>query len=156
MCPHLLLLEGVQVEELLQLLVGVVDAELLERVCREDLEAEDVQKADPAVRPLRRRVELRVHPRDDQQEERRVDELDEGVALVDRRRLVERNVVLGARPRRPQHALDQHAEPGDEDRRQRRLYPTQKGRALAVELSEAQVRRIGVREHVETSRLEYM
>ena len=32
--------------------------------------------------------------------------------------------------------------PGDEDRRQRRLYPTQKGRALAVELSEAQVRRI--------------
>ncbi len=32
--------------------------------------------------------------------------------------------------------------PGDEDRRQRRLYPTTKGRALAVELSEAQARRI--------------
>ncbi|TFF25662.1 MarR family transcriptional regulator [Jiella endophytica] len=32
--------------------------------------------------------------------------------------------------------------PGDEDRRQRRLYPTRKGRALAIELSEAQVRRI--------------
>ena len=32
--------------------------------------------------------------------------------------------------------------PGDEDRRQRRLYPTEKGRALAFELSEAQVRRI--------------
>jgi len=32
--------------------------------------------------------------------------------------------------------------PGDEDRRQRRLYPTMKGRQLAVELSRAQVRRI--------------
>ncbi|MBO0904536.1 MarR family transcriptional regulator [Jiella sp. MQZ13P-4] len=32
--------------------------------------------------------------------------------------------------------------PGDEDRRQRRLYPTEKGRALAIELSRAQVRRI--------------
>ncbi|MBO0664382.1 MarR family transcriptional regulator [Jiella sp. MQZ9-1] len=32
--------------------------------------------------------------------------------------------------------------PGDEDRRQRRLYPTEKGRKLAVELSRAQVRRI--------------
>ncbi|MBP0618139.1 MarR family winged helix-turn-helix transcriptional regulator [Jiella mangrovi] len=32
--------------------------------------------------------------------------------------------------------------PGDEDRRQRRLYPTEKGRALTVELSEAQNRRI--------------
>lgn len=32
--------------------------------------------------------------------------------------------------------------PGDEDRRQRRLYPTKKGRELAIELSRAQVRRI--------------
>ncbi|MEX6505738.1 MarR family winged helix-turn-helix transcriptional regulator [Jiella sp. M17.18] len=32
--------------------------------------------------------------------------------------------------------------PGDEDRRQRRLYPTQKGRDLTLELSRAQVRRI--------------
>ncbi|MFD2236269.1 MarR family winged helix-turn-helix transcriptional regulator [Aureimonas populi] len=32
--------------------------------------------------------------------------------------------------------------PGDEDRRQRRLYPTQKGRELTLELSRAQVRRI--------------
>lgn len=33
-------------------------------------------------------------------------------------------------------------QPGDEDRRQRRLYPTAKGRALTLELSRAQARRI--------------
>ncbi|MCB8836900.1 MarR family winged helix-turn-helix transcriptional regulator [Aurantimonas sp. VKM B-3413] len=35
-----------------------------------------------------------------------------------------------------------HQLPGDEDRRQRRLYPTRKGRELTLELSRAQVRRI--------------
>ena len=44
----LLLLEGehVLIKLLLQLLVGVVDAELFEGVLREDLEAEDVEQAD--------------------------------------------------------------------------------------------------------------
>jgi hypothetical protein len=42
----LLLLEGVRVEVLLQLLVAEVDAQLLERVLLEDLEAEDVEDAD--------------------------------------------------------------------------------------------------------------
>ena len=36
------------IEELLQLLVGVVDAELLEAVDLEDLEAGDIQDADEA------------------------------------------------------------------------------------------------------------
>ena len=42
----LLKLEYVAVEELVQLLVAVVDAELLERVALEDLEAEDIQHLD--------------------------------------------------------------------------------------------------------------
>ena len=40
----LLLLEHGVDEELVQLLIGVVDAELLEGVVREDFKAEDVEK----------------------------------------------------------------------------------------------------------------
>ncbi|MEF2073280.1 MarR family winged helix-turn-helix transcriptional regulator [Consotaella aegiceratis] len=44
-------------------------------------------------------------------------------------------------------------QPGTEDRRQRRLYPTSKGRALTLELSRAQVRRIdAARAACETAR----
>jgi len=61
----LLLRERVRVELLLQPLVGEVDAELLERVGLEDLEAEDVEDADRhaavaahrAVDPLHQVVE---------------------------------------------------------------------------------------------------
>ena len=61
----LLLRERVRVELLLQPLVGEVDAELLERVGLEDLEAEDVEDADRhaavaahrAVDPLHKVVE---------------------------------------------------------------------------------------------------
>mmetsp|Transcript_982 Transcript_982/g.1275 ORF Transcript_982/g.1275 Transcript_982/m.1275 type:complete len:208 (+) Transcript_982:164-787(+) len=64
----LLRLEHVLVEELLQLLVGVVDEELLERVVPEDLEAEHVQDPDvqqhvkaPALPPLRELLVDRPH-----------------------------------------------------------------------------------------------
>lgn len=40
------------VEVLLQLLVGVVDAKLLEVVLDEDLESEDIQHADELIRVL--------------------------------------------------------------------------------------------------------
>ena len=43
--------EHVVVEELLQPLVGVVDAQLLKRVHREDLETSNVQNADEEVLP---------------------------------------------------------------------------------------------------------
>ena len=46
LAASLVYLENPLVEELLQLLVAVVDAKLLERVEREVLEAEDVEDAD--------------------------------------------------------------------------------------------------------------
>jgi hypothetical protein len=46
----LLELEDVVVEQALELLVRKVDAELLERILLEDLEAEDVQNADKVLR----------------------------------------------------------------------------------------------------------
>ena len=101
----LLLLERVLVEELLQLLVGVVDAHLRERVGAEaqsasagvsvgmrayvraarllkgvgveDLEAEDVEDADEAAA---RALERAVDPLDEPVEERVVDRLSEGGA----------------------------------------------------------------------------
>ena len=42
------------VEELLELLVGVVDAQLLERVVLEDLKAGNVEQADETVQVARR------------------------------------------------------------------------------------------------------
>ena len=61
---HLLRLEHVKVEVLLQLLVGVVDQQLLERVAREDLEAENVQNRDRAAAAVvnARRVECLGRP----------------------------------------------------------------------------------------------
>lgn len=63
---RLLLLERAVVEQLLQALVRVVDAQLLEAVLLEDLEPEDVQKPDEFV-PLSVQVlvdllHLRSHP----------------------------------------------------------------------------------------------
>ena len=77
----LLLLEGVNTEELLEPLVGKVDAELLKRVGVEDLEAEDVEHTDePAARPVERAVDLG----DEVGEERAVDGLGGGGASVER------------------------------------------------------------------------
>ena len=70
---HLLELEDVVVEQALELLVRKVDAELLERILLEDLEAEDVQNADKVLR--------RRGGRDDRV--RLVDEPDEGDIVKD-------------------------------------------------------------------------
>jgi hypothetical protein len=59
----LLLLEDLDVEVLLDLLVGEVDAELLEAVLLEDLEAGDVQDADDCARRERERMRERRRTR---------------------------------------------------------------------------------------------
>lgn len=64
--PHLHVLEDVLRELLLQLLVGVIDAELLEAVVLKGLEPEDVQQVDGALvtsgRASHRVVDLRHQP----------------------------------------------------------------------------------------------
>ena len=75
--------EDVLVEELLELLVGEVDQELLEAVAREALEAEDVEEADGALRVPDRRGGRRhqaVDPGEHPSEERAVQGLGESVA----------------------------------------------------------------------------
>ena len=81
---RLLHAEDELVEEVLQLLVGEVDEELLERVVLEGLEAEDVQEADRALgvphRGLVCGAHLEVDPDQDPLEEGRVDRLGQRVA----------------------------------------------------------------------------
>ena len=81
----LLGLEDEAEEELLQLLVGEVDRELLERVVRaEELEAEDVEQADEARALLRVARDGRVDRGDDPLEEARVHRLGQRVASMRR------------------------------------------------------------------------
>lgn len=76
----LLLLQHAFVEELLQLLVAVVDAELLEAVPLEILEAGDVK--DPHVARAGRERQRRVHPSNNVIEEARIHALGERIASV--------------------------------------------------------------------------
>lgn len=71
-------------EERLQLLIRKVDAQLLERVLLEDLEAEDIDNPDdaPAGAELATGGQRRVDLRDELVEELRVDGLCERVAVV--------------------------------------------------------------------------
>ena len=81
----LLHLENVLDEELLQVLVGVVDAELLERVGSEVFEAEDVEHADRALIFPDDHVRLGDSPVDlpsDVNKEASVNSLREGIADV--------------------------------------------------------------------------
>ena len=81
----LLHLEDVLDEELLQVLVGVVDAELLERVGAEVFEAEDVKHADGCLVLSADAVRLgdgRIDLSDDVDEEASVDSLGEGISDV--------------------------------------------------------------------------
>ena len=75
---RLLVLEYALVEELLELLVAVVDAELLVRVDGKVLEAGDVEQADEAGRGGERNGA--IHARHDVVEELGVERLGEGVA----------------------------------------------------------------------------
>ena len=90
-CAHL---KDMLHKELLQILVGVVDAQLLEAVVLEVLEAEDVEDADGLAvgAALPRLVDGVVDLVDDPDEEAAVDALDEGVAHIHR-------LVLGERGR---------------------------------------------------------
>ena len=77
--------EDVQVERGLQLLIRKVDEELLERIRRERLEAEDIEQADEGGRRrgrvlAHRARELGVDERDRPLKERRVDRLHEPLA----------------------------------------------------------------------------
>ena len=81
--PHRLLLQGedVVIEEGVQLLVRVVDAELLERVLAEVLEAEDVEHSEEDAAVLARvgaRVDLVHQPG----EGARVESLGHGVPVL--------------------------------------------------------------------------
>ena len=76
----LLHLEDELEEELVQLLVGEVDAQLLEGVDLEDLKAEDVEQSDEGHRIARAAPDRIVHLGDHPVEEQAVDRLAEGVA----------------------------------------------------------------------------
>ena len=80
----LLQLENVADEELLQVLVGVVDAKLLETVDVEVLEAENVQHSDGARVQLVRLADGAVELVDDPDEEPAVNAFGEGISHVDR------------------------------------------------------------------------
>mmetsp|Transcript_18887 Transcript_18887/g.38437 ORF Transcript_18887/g.38437 Transcript_18887/m.38437 type:complete len:390 (+) Transcript_18887:2597-3766(+) len=99
-------LEDTHEEEVVQPLVGIVDAELLEGVGFEDLEPEDVQKADKAMEVLVSR-NLDVDFRYDELKEQLVQVLDERVALVSCSVQIERDVVLVVRARRLYYLLDE-------------------------------------------------
>ena len=88
----LLHLEYVLHEELLKILVGVVDAKLLERVGAKVLEAEDVEHADGGLVPTGdvRLGDGRVDLPDDVDEEAPVDPLREGISHVLRLVVVQR------------------------------------------------------------------
>ena len=84
---HLFKLEDVTHEELLQVLIGVVDAELLKTVLAEVLKAEDVEQTDRLAVVHRVRLGLkngRVDLVDDPDEHAPVHALHERVAHVDR------------------------------------------------------------------------
>mmetsp|Transcript_18602 Transcript_18602/g.62642 ORF Transcript_18602/g.62642 Transcript_18602/m.62642 type:complete len:210 (-) Transcript_18602:1064-1693(-) len=103
----LLRLEDELEKELLQLLVCKVDAELLERVCLEGLEAVDVQQSDEGRRrrlaPLGAR--RAIDPADGALEEARVGGLGEGVARE--RRPLGRQLDAGRLASRHQRARQQ-------------------------------------------------
>mmetsp|Transcript_35054 Transcript_35054/g.112605 ORF Transcript_35054/g.112605 Transcript_35054/m.112605 type:complete len:450 (+) Transcript_35054:2377-3726(+) len=124
---RLLVVEDGVEEEALQLLVGQVDEQLLERVRAEDLEAEDVEEADPLAgharavggrRRARRRHAL-VDGLDDPREEAVVHALAQRIARAARLLGVERLVVHG----RPCARLDApHSEdPAEAGHAQQRL-----------------------------------
>jgi hypothetical protein len=76
-------LEDVPHEELLQVLVGKIDAELFEAIVVEVLEAEDVQDSDRISLALSRSVYRAVDLLHDEDEHSAVDAFDEGVSDVD-------------------------------------------------------------------------
>ena len=86
---YLFLFERPEVEELLELLVAVVDAELLEVVLLEVLEAGDVQHAYEVGAGLEGKA--LVHPAHDEVEQPRVDGLGQSVPRVARRFLLQGN-----------------------------------------------------------------
>ena len=102
-----------RVELLLQPLVGEVDAELLERILLEDLEAEDVEHAD---RDAALAADRRVDPLDELVEHRRVHRLRERLD-----RLVRRLHVVA----HPLHLAADDGLPLDQRRAERRLVDLQ-------------------------------
>lgn len=79
---HLLFFENALVEELLQLLIAIVDAKLLETIDREVLEACNVQHADVVARRLER--DTLIDPVHDIVKQAAVDRFGQGVASVAR------------------------------------------------------------------------
>mmetsp|Transcript_18478 Transcript_18478/g.41323 ORF Transcript_18478/g.41323 Transcript_18478/m.41323 type:complete len:266 (+) Transcript_18478:2330-3127(+) len=99
-------LEDAHQEKVVKPLVGIVNAELLERVGLEDLESKDIEQPDELVEVLLH-LDVQIHPCHDQVEKHGVDVLHESIALVRGRIQIERDMVLALRTRRVNDLLDE-------------------------------------------------